>query len=197
MKSKYKFVPSQVVPMFEGGPMNTNDLNARSSLTKRQRRSQAPRVECLESRELLTYPAVAVQGLVNQALFAHRNTAFQTVALVDTGLKIDLGATGLPGTPLTVFNNAVIATGGVVTFAASQNLIEGVGGVVNQYLASATAPAGTLGSLARFPSVEGQIAAHALGIVNSITLQNIAFVGLGVTTNAAYVVAVNDIITAS
>ena len=55
--------------------MNTNDLNARSSLTRRQRRTQAPRVECLESRELMAYPFPGVAFQINQALFHHKNTA--------------------------------------------------------------------------------------------------------------------------
>ena len=55
--------------------MNTNDLNARSSLTRRQRRTQAPRVECLESRELLTYPFTFVNVGIFQAVHNHKNTA--------------------------------------------------------------------------------------------------------------------------
>jgi hypothetical protein len=189
MKSKHKFVPSQVVPMFAGDPMNTNDLNARSSLTKRQRRSQAPRVECLESRELLTYPAPLVQGLINQAVFAHRNTAVQTIALVDNALKIDLGATGLLGAPLTVLN----ATPLPLISADIDAFQFSVVGVVNQYVAGATAPAGTLGSLARFPFVERQVVAHAQNLFNAITLQNV-FWATGSETDATYLASVNSVI---
>ena len=67
--------------------MNTNDLNARPSLTKRQRRSQAPRVECLESRELLTYPIAGVNFLIYQAVVHHKNTAFQVINGVNKSLS--------------------------------------------------------------------------------------------------------------
>ena len=81
--------------------MNTNDLNARSSLTRRQRRSQAPRVECLESRELLTYPAAGVNFLIYQAVVHHENTAFQVIAGVDNSLRNDLAGPGSPLAALT------------------------------------------------------------------------------------------------
>ena len=66
--------------------MNTNDLNARSSLTRRQRRTQAPRVECLESRELMAYPVLGVAYQINQALFHHKNTAPIVIAGVNASL---------------------------------------------------------------------------------------------------------------
>ena len=81
--------------------MNTNKLNARSSLARRQRRGQAPRVECLESRELLTYPAAGVTFLINEALFHHKNTAFQVIDGVDSRLKNEL----ISG-PLAILNSA-------------------------------------------------------------------------------------------
>ena len=71
--------------------MNTNDLNARSSLTRRQRRTQAPRVECLESRELLTYPFAGVAFQINQALFHHKNTAAATITGVNIVAQKRLG----------------------------------------------------------------------------------------------------------
>ena len=78
--------------------MNTSDLNARSALTKRQRRSHVPRVECLESRELLTYPAPGVNFLIYQAVVHHKNTAYGTFSpwplrLVDRadGLLLNVG----------------------------------------------------------------------------------------------------------
>ena len=81
--------------------MNTNELNARSSLARRQRRGQAPRVECLESRELLTYPAAGVNFLIHEALFDHKNTAFQAINGVDSRLRNDLTFG-----PLAILNSA-------------------------------------------------------------------------------------------
>ena len=76
--------------------MNINDLNVRSSLTRRQRRSQAPRVECLESRELLTYPFAGVNFLIYQAVVHHKNTAVQVINGVNKSLENDLTTAPLP-----------------------------------------------------------------------------------------------------
>ena len=142
--------------------MNTNDLNARSSLTRRQRRSQAPRVECLESRELLAgYPVVAVSGLVNAALFAHKNTAFQTITGVDNRLRTDLAG---PGSPLAVLNAAGVNNN------SAQAFVSNVGGVVASYEQGATAQL-----FPRFPFVYGQIVNHAQSILNGVTAQNALF----------------------
>ena len=138
--------------------MNTNDLNARSSLTRRQRRSQAPRVECLESRELLTYPAAGVNFLIYQAVVHHQNTAFQVIAGVDNSLRNDLAG---PGSPL-----ASLSAAGVNSNSA-QTFVNNVGGVVASYEQGATAQL-----FPRFPFVYGQIVNHAQSILNGVTAQN-------------------------
>jgi len=134
--------------------MNTNDLNARSSLTKRQRRSHVPRVECLESREVLSYPALGVQYLINQALFHHRNTAFQTIAGVNNSLRADLAG------PL-----AGLATN--VTHATANAFETSVWMVVASYEQGATAQLSP-----RFPWVYSQIVSHAQSILNGVVYFN-------------------------
>ncbi len=145
--------------------MNTNDLNARSSLTRRQRRSQAPRVECLESRELLTYPAPGVNFLIYQAVVHHQNTAFQTIAYVDNALRTDL--TGfVPGSPSPL---AILNAAGVNPTTAAHFVIN-VDAVVNNYAQGATAQL-----YPRFPFVYGQIISHAQSIVNGVSNWNYAY----------------------
>ncbi len=139
--------------------MNTNALNARSSLARRQRRGQAPRVECLESRELLTYPAAGVTFLVNEALFHHKNTAFQVIDGVDSRLKSDLTFG-----PLATLNSAPITTTTATTFLNS------VTAEVQTYQANATAQLSP-----RFPFVWGEIVGNTTRIQNGITAQNALF----------------------
>ena len=139
--------------------MNTNKLNARSSLARRQRRGQAPRVECLESRELLTYPAAGVTFLVNKALFDHKNTAFQVINGVDSRLNTDLTSG-----PLATLNSAPITTTTATTFLNS------VSAVVQTYQTGATAQLSP-----RFPFVWGQIVGNTTRIQNGITAQNALF----------------------
>ncbi len=141
--------------------MNTNDLNARPSLTRRQRRSQAPRVECLESRELLTYPFAGVNFLIYEAVVQHKNTAFQTIAGVDNRLRTDLAG---PGSPLAVLNAAGVNNN------SAQAFVSNVGGVVASYEQGATAQL-----FPRFPFVYGQIVNHAQSILNGVTAQNALF----------------------
>ncbi len=141
--------------------MNTNDLNARPSLTRRQRRSQAPRVECLESRELLTYPFAGVKFLIYEAVVQHKNTAFQTIAGVDNRLRTDLAG---PGSPLAVLNAAGVNNN------SAQAFVSNVGGVVASYEQGATAQL-----FPRFPFVYGQIVNHAQSILNGVTAQNALF----------------------
>ncbi len=141
--------------------MNTNDLNARPSLTTRQRRSQAPRVECLESRELLTYPFAGVNFLIYEAVVHHKNTAFQTIAGVDNRLRTDLAG---PGSPLAVLNAAGVNNN------SAQAFVSNVGGVVASYEQGATAQL-----FPRFPFVYGQIVNHAQSILNGVTAQNALF----------------------
>ena len=141
--------------------MNTNDLNARPSLTRRQRRSQAPRVECLESRELLTYPFAGVNFLIYEAVVQHKNTAFQTIADVDNRLRTDLAG---PGSPLAVLNAAGVNNN------SAQAFVSNVGGVVASYEQGATAQL-----FPRFPFVYGQIVNHAQSILNGVTAQNALF----------------------
>ena len=141
--------------------MNTNDLNARPSLTRRQRRSQAPRVECLESRELLTYPFAGVNFLIYEAVVQHKNTAFQAIAGVDNRLRTDLAG---PGSPLAVLNAAGVNNN------SAQAFVSNVGGVVASYEQGATAQL-----FPRFPFVYGQIVNHAQSILNGVTAQNALF----------------------
>ena len=138
--------------------MNTNDLNARSSLTRRQRRSQAPRVECLESRELLTYPIAGVNFLIYQAVVHHKNTAFQVIAGVDNSLRIDLAG---PGSPLAVLNAAG------VTPTTANAFVNGVWHTVASYEQNAAAQLSP-----RFPFVYGQIFNHAQNILNGVIYHN-------------------------
>jgi hypothetical protein len=132
--------------------MNTSDLNARSSLTKRQRRGQAPRVECLESRELLAYPAAAVAFQINQALFHHKNTAPIVIAGVNASLDKDLTSGPL----------ATLAATGVTTTSASA-FEAGVQSIVATYETSAAAQLSP-----RFGFVYGQIFNHAQSILNGV-----------------------------
>jgi hypothetical protein len=140
--------------------MNTNDLNARPSLTKRQRRAQAPRVECLESRELLAYPAAGVNFLIYQAVVHHQNTAFQVIAGVDNSLRNDLAG---PGSPLAVLN----AAGPNFTTAQANAFVVGVWRVVASYEQGAAAQL-----YPRFPFVYGQIFNHAQSILNAVISEN-------------------------
>ena len=138
--------------------MNTNDLNARSSLTRRQRRSQAPRVECLESRELLTYPAAGVNFLINQALFHHKNTAVQVVTGVDKSLTADLTAGPL----------ATLIAGGpsAITPTSAQTFVTGVDSLVTSYQSSAAAQLSP-----RFPWVYSQIFTYSQNIETGVASQ--------------------------
>ena len=137
--------------------MNTNDLNARSSLTRRQRRSQAPRVECLESRELLTYPFAGVNFLIYEAVVQHKNTAFQAIAGVDNRLRTDLAG---PGSPLAVLNAAGVNNN------SAQAFVSNVGGVVASYEQGATAQL-----FPRFPFVYGQIFTYSQNIETGVASQ--------------------------
>jgi hypothetical protein len=139
--------------------MNTNDLNARPSLTKRQRRGQAPRVECLESRELLTYPIAGVNFLIYQAVVHHKNTAFQVINGVNMSLANDL-TTG----PLATLKAAPI------TQATATAFVNTVTTEVRTYQTSANAQLWP-----RFPFVDNQIVTNAQNILNGITAQNALF----------------------
>ena len=138
--------------------MNTSDLNARSSLTRRQRRSQAPRVECLESREVLSYPAATVTHLINQALFHHKNTALQTIAVVNKTLTSELTSGALA--TLTANGVAAITTTTAQPFAAS------VDSEVATYQSSAAAQLSP-----RFPFVYGQIFTYSQNIKTGVASQ--------------------------
>src|SRR5271157_4685468 len=139
--------------------MNTNDLNARSSLTRRQRRSQAPRVECLESRELLTYPAAGVAYLINQALFHHKNTAVQVVTGVNKSLTADLTAGPLA---------TLLSNGGPsgITLTSAQTFVSSVDSVVATYQSSAAAQLSP-----RFPWVYSQIFTYSQNIETGVASQ--------------------------
>jgi hypothetical protein len=162
--------------------MNTNDLNARSSLTRRQRRSQAPRVECLESRELLTYPAAGVNFLIYQAVVHHQNTAFQVIAGVDNSLRNDLAG---PGSPLAVLN----AAGPNFTTAQANAFVVGVWRVVASYEQGAAAQL-----YPRFPFVYGQIFNHAQSILNGVVFHTGQF-QLGNETPTQYFQTVTWLVT--
>ena len=111
--------------------MNTSDLNARSSLTKRQRRSHVPRVEGLESRELMAYPGATVAYLINQALFHHKTTAPQVVAVVDKSLTADLTAGPL---------DTLIAGGPTaITLTSAQTFVAAADSIIATYQSSAAA----------------------------------------------------------
>jgi len=162
--------------------MNTNDLNARPSLTRRQRRSQAPRVECLESRELLTYPIAGVNFLIFQAVVHHQNTAFQVINGVHNSLRSDLTSgplTTLLATPTTSPTFVTAAANFVITETA----------VVNNYEANAEAQL-----LPRFPFVYGQINNNLGRVYFGVNAQYLAFVNGGETaaqfaTNVAAIVS--------
>jgi|SRR5271165_955531 len=160
--------------------MNTNDLNARSSLTRRQRRSQAPRVECLESRELLTYPAAGVNFLIYQAVVHHHNTAFQTIAGVDNSLRTDLTAGPL----------ATLTTAGVTTTTANA-FVFGVRDVVASYEQGAAAQLSP-----RFPFVYGQIFFNAQNTLDEVIQQDTLYQD-NLITNATFLANVTAIVKSS
>ena len=139
--------------------MNTSDLNARSSLTKRQRRSLAPRVECLESREVLSYPTATVTHLINQALFHHKNTALQTIAVVNKTLTSEL-TTGALAT--------LLSNGGPsgITLTSAQTFVSSVDSVVATYQSSAAAQLSP-----RFPWVYSQIFTYSQNIETGVASQ--------------------------
>jgi len=138
--------------------MNTNDLNARSSLTRRQRRSQAPRVECLESREVLSYPAAGVNYLIYEAVVKHKNTAVQVVTGVDKSLTADLTAGPL----------ATLIAGGpsAITPTSAQTFVTRVDSLVTSYQSSAAAQLSP-----RFPWVYSQILTYSNNIETGVASQ--------------------------
>ena len=167
--------------------MNTNDLNARFSVTKRQRRSHAPRVECLESRELLAgYPVNAVSGLVNAALFAHKNTAFQTINTVDNALRSDL--IGL----LPVLTPASRITTAPNLAGTSEQFLVGANGVIQNYIANTTA------QLGRFRFVSSSIIATAENAIVALSAEYFTFATTPVTptSQAAFLSSVTATIDA-
>ena len=167
--------------------MNTNDLNARFSVTKRQRRSQAPRVECLESRELLAgYPVVAVTGLVNAALFAHKNTAFQTINTVDNALRSDLIGLFPVLTPASRITTAPNLAG------TSEQFLVGANSIIQNYIANTTA------QLGRFRFVSSSIIATAENAIVALSAEYFTFATTPVTptSQAAFLSSVTATIDA-
>ena len=161
--------------------MNISDLNARSSLTKRQRRSLAPRVECLESREVLTYPAGTVNFLIYEAVVKHVNTAFLTINTVNNSLRSDL-AFG-PYTQL--------VTAGVTTANANAFTIAAAGLITN-YAQSAAAQLSP-----RFPFVTNSILFTAGSTWNQLFIENAVYQANPTpATAAAYITAVTNTIIA-
>ena len=152
--------------------MNTSDLNARSPLTRRQRRGQAPRVECLESRELLTYPFLGVQYEIYQAVHNHKNTAVLTYTHVNATLTSDL--TAGPLATLTANGVAAITPATAATFTAS------VDSLCMSYQQSAAAQLSP-----RFPFVYGQILTYSENIITGIASQLTQYEH-GFITNTVY-----------
>jgi len=146
--------------------MNTSDLNARSALTKRQRRSHVPRVECLESRELLAYPFAGVNYLIHQAVVHHKNTALQTIAGVNASLDRDL-ASG-PLASLT----ATFTSTGLIPVATANTFVAGVLSNVATYEQDAAAQL-----LPHFAYVNGQIFNHAQSILNGVIFHTNVYEG--------------------
>jgi hypothetical protein len=146
--------------------MNTNDLNARSSLTRRQRRTQAPRVECLESRELMAYPAFGVAFQINQALFHHKNTAAVIITGVNSSLRNDLAGPSSPLASLT----ATFTTTGLISFSNANTFEAGVQAIVANYEGNAAAQLSP-----RFPFVYGSIFTHAQNILNGVVFHTGVF----------------------
>jgi hypothetical protein len=152
--------------------MNISDLNARSSLTKRQRRSLAPRVECLESREVLSYPATGVQHLINQALFHHKNTGAQTIALVNKSLTSEL-TTGALATLATPSPSAI-------TLASAQTFVSSVDSEVATFQSSASTQL-----LPRFPNIYSAIFTYSNNIKTGVASQLTQFED-GFITNTVF-----------
>lgn len=157
--------------------MSTNDMNARSSLSRRQQRGLAPRVECLESRELLTYPTTGVAFLINQALFHHENTAFRAINLVNSALRNELTAGALA-----TLNAAPI------TIATATTFVNTVAAEAATFQTSANAQL-----LPRFPFVDNQIVTNAQRDVTGVTAQFTLFQA-GTITNTTFAQNVRIII---